>query len=182
MLTQDVVAPWFKRGLSSKARLFLTRIFIVAIGLFILVWGLWYPLGQDLWDYMAISGAIYSIGGFALLAFGLYWKRASRVGAYLALFTGFLAVFGLAGVQNVLNPLKRLWGFMEEVPLEEVTEKMVLVKDIVPGEPMVQVYKVVSSEIVGLTVLGAAIVLMVLGSLLFPDKRLNDYHSEREES
>jgi len=76
VLTQDVVAPWFKNGLSSKARLLLTRIFIVAIGIFILVWGLWYDLGQDLWDYMAISGAIYFTGAIALLVFGIYWKRA----------------------------------------------------------------------------------------------------------
>jgi len=74
VLTQDVVSPWFKKGLSSKARLLLTRIFIVGIGIFILVWGLWYPLGQDLWDYMAISGAIYFTGAIALLVFGLYWN------------------------------------------------------------------------------------------------------------
>jgi solute:Na+ symporter, SSS family len=182
VLTQDVVAPWFKKDLSSKTRLLLTRIFIVVIGLFILVWGLWYPQKQDLWDYMAISGAIYSIGGFALLAFGLYWKRASRVGAYLALLMGFLAVFGLLPVQNVLNPLKRLCGFIEEIPVGEWTDKMVLVKEIVPGETMAQVYKVVSSEIVGLVVLCAAIVVMIVGSLLFPDKTQNRYHAEREES
>jgi SSS family solute:Na+ symporter len=104
VLTQDVVSPWFKKGLSSNARLLLTRVFIVAIGIFILVWGLWYPLEQDLWDYMAISGAIYSIGGFALLAFGLYWKRASRAGAYLALLTGFLALLGLSKVQQLCSP------------------------------------------------------------------------------
>jgi len=158
VLTQDVVAPWFKRDLSSKTRLLLTRIFIVAIGLFILVWGLWYPLKQDLWDYMAISGAIYSIGGFALLAFGLYWKRASRVGAYLALLCGFLAILGLSAMQQlcapVLNPIKA-WFKIE-------------------GD--------ISSAVIGLFVLCLAIVLMIVGSLLFPDKRLNRYHAEREES
>ncbi len=103
VLTQDVVAPWFKNGLSSKARLLLTRIFIVAIGIFILVWGLWYDLGQDLWDYMAISGAIYFTGAIALLVFGLYWKRASKVGAYLALICGFGAILGLKPVQALLG-------------------------------------------------------------------------------
>jgi SSS family solute:Na+ symporter len=160
VLTQDVVAPWFKKGLSSKARLLLTRIFIVSIGLFILVWGLWYPLGQDLWDYMAISGAIYSIGGFALLAFGLYWKRASRVGAYLSLLSAFLVLLGLTPVQNlfsgVLGPVKRALN-------------------LAPDET-------ISSAVVGLAVLVTAIVLMVVGSLLFPDKRQNSYHAEREEA
>ncbi|GAI01567.1 unnamed protein product, partial [marine sediment metagenome] len=81
----------------------LTRIFIVAIGIFILVWGLWYDLGQDLWDYMAISGAIYFTGAIALLVFGLYWKRASKVGAYLALVCGFGAISGLKPVQALLG-------------------------------------------------------------------------------
>ena len=90
-------------GLSSKARLLLTRIFILVIGVFILVWGLWYDLGQDLWDYMAISGAIYFTGAIALLVFGLYWKRASEVGAYLALICGFGAIVGLKPIQNLLG-------------------------------------------------------------------------------
>jgi SSS family solute:Na+ symporter len=103
VLTQDVVAPWFKKGLSSKTRLLLARIFIVAIGLFILIWGLWYPLGQDLWDYMAISGAIYFTGAISLLVFGLYWKRASKVGAYLALVCGFGSLSGLKPVQGLIG-------------------------------------------------------------------------------
>jgi SSS family solute:Na+ symporter len=147
VLTQDVVSPWFKNGLSSKVRLFLTRVFIVVIGIFILVWGLWYPLEQDLWDYMAISGAIYSIGGFALLAFGLYWKRASRAGAYLALLTGFLALLGLSKVQQlcspVLDPIKKVFKIEDDIP----------------------------SAVIGLIVLALAIILMIVGSLLLPDKR-----------
>ncbi|MHC4242108.1 MAG: sodium:solute symporter family protein [Planctomycetota bacterium] len=103
VLTQDVVAPWFKKGLSSKSRVLLTRIFIVTIGIFILVWGLWYDLGQDLWDYMAISGAIYFTGAIALLVFGLYWKRASKVGAYLALICGFGALLGLKPIQAIFG-------------------------------------------------------------------------------
>lgn len=134
VLTQDVVAPWFKNGLSEKARLLLTRIFILGIGVFILVWGLWYPLGQDLWDYMAISGAIYFTGAFALLVCGLYWKRASRIGAYLALVTGFGSLLGLTPVQKAVG-------------LD------------------------VSSAVVGLCVITLAMVLMVVGSLLFPDRQ-----------
>jgi len=186
VLTQDVVSPWFKGGLSSKTRLLMTRIFIVAIGLFILVWGLWYPLSQDLWDYMAISGAIYSIGGFSLLAFGLYWKRASRVGAYLALICGFFAVFGLTRVQEIchfmLAPIKRVFGFTSEIPVADLTENMQLVKEVVPGDATAQIYDVIGSDIVGLVVLCMAIVLMIVGSLLFPDTKTNNYHAERQEA
>ncbi|MBN1803689.1 MAG: sodium:solute symporter family protein [Sedimentisphaerales bacterium] len=141
VLTQDVVTPWFKNGLSSKTRLLLTRIFIVAIGIFILIWGLWYDLGQDLWDYMAVSGAIYFTGAISLLVFGLYWKRASKVGAYLALICGFGAVLGLKPVQNLFNVN-------------------------------------ISSEIVGLTVIALTILVMIIGSLLFPGRGSNEVHKE----
>ena len=179
VLTQDVVAPWFKKGLSSNARLLLTRIFIVGIGIFILVWGLWYPLGQDLWDYMAISGAIYFTGAIALLVFGLYWKRASKVGAYGALICGFLAIIGLTPVQNrlgfLLNPVKQQFGFTQEIPIEDVTETTVLVDQSVPidqiTEKTVLVYETIGSEIVGLTVIVLVVIFMVAGSLVFPDRK-----------
>ncbi len=157
VLTQDVVAPWFKKGLSSKARLLLTRIFIVAIGIFILVWGLWYPLKQDLWDYMAISGAIYFTGAIALLVFGIYWKRASKVGAYLALICGFGALLGLKPVQAPLSPLIfRFSSFFSSFRVGSIL-------GIKPVEEL-------SSAIVGLTVIALSIALMVVGSLIFPDR------------
>lgn len=146
VLTQDVVAPFSKKELSSKTRVLLTRIFIVGIGIFILVWGLWYPLGQDLWDYMAVSGAIYSIGGFSLLAFGIYWKRASRIGAYAALIIGFGAILGLDPVQKKLGFL--LWPFEKLFGVEQF-----------------------DSAMIGLLMLILSALGMVIGSLLFPDNK-----------
>jgi SSS family solute:Na+ symporter len=134
VLTQDVVSPWFENGLSSKTRLLLTRIFIVLVGLFVLLWGLWYPLGQDLWDYMAISGSLYIIGAFTVLCFGIYWKRTSKTGAYLAMISSLGCIVGLTPVQKWL-------GFE------------------------------VSSAIVGLITVVTAIVLIIVGSLVFPDKK-----------
>ena len=58
--------------------------FLFGLGVFLLVWGLWYPLGEQLWDYMAVTGAVYFTGAFAVLVSGLYWPRASRTGAYAA--------------------------------------------------------------------------------------------------
>ena len=103
VLTHDVVAPATNERLTTRHRLTLSRIFILLIGLFLLVWGLWYDLGQDLWDYMAVSGAIYFTGAFTLLLAGLYWKRASTVGAYLALIAGIGAVAGLGPVNKALG-------------------------------------------------------------------------------
>jgi solute:Na+ symporter, SSS family len=103
VITQDVVAPLMKGKLSTPGRIRLTRILIVAIGVYILYWGLVYKGGDDIWDYMAVTGAIYFTGAFALLVGGLYWKRASSTGAVLALVAGCSALLGLKPVQEILG-------------------------------------------------------------------------------
>ena len=125
----------------ERGCLLLTRLGIVLIGAFLLTWGLWYPLGQNLWDYMAVTGAIYFSGAFAVLVGGIYWKRASRTGAMLALLSGAGAMFGL-------TPMQKLVGM--DVP----------------------------SDVVSLWTAGGAVVLMIGGSLLFPDREAVEFHME----
>ncbi len=142
VLTQDVIAPCMRQPLSTQARIRLTRVLIAVIGVFLLVWSLWYPLRQDLWDYMAVTGAVYFTGAFALLLFGLYWKRASKAGAYLSLLAGSTALFGLEGFRHALG-LDRLGA---RLGIE------------------------FSGESVGLSAAALCVVLMVVGSLLLPDR------------
>ncbi|MDJ0840681.1 MAG: sodium:solute symporter family protein [Acidobacteriota bacterium] len=103
VITQDIVAPLRKTAMSVKGRLKLTRICIVVIGLYILYWGLIYEGKDDIWDYMAVTGAIYFTGSFAVLVGGLYWKKASSAGAFLALISGLTAILGLGPVQQLLG-------------------------------------------------------------------------------
>jgi SSS family solute:Na+ symporter len=102
VITQDIIAP-LKGSMATKGRIRLTRALIVVIGLYILYWGLVYSGTEDVWDYMAVSGAIYFTGAFSLLAFGLYWKRASSTGAVMALCSGLSAILGLGPVQKALG-------------------------------------------------------------------------------
>lgn len=141
VIVEDVVAPLKGGAWSQRGRLLLTRALILAIGVFLLIWSLWYPLGQDLLDYMMISGAIYFTGALALLVAGIYWERASRTGAYLALTAGGLATLGLEPVRNAVG-FSRL-----EVAL---------------GAQL-------TTAQIGLFATAAALGLMVAGSLLFPD-------------
>jgi SSS family solute:Na+ symporter len=103
VLTQDVLAPLLGERLTTRARLILARLFVFLIAVFLLMWGLWYPLGQDLWDYLTITGAIYFTGAFAVLVAGIYWNRASAVGAYAALLCGFGALMGLKPIQALIG-------------------------------------------------------------------------------
>lgn len=95
VITQDIVAPLHRRELTDEKRLLITRVVIFGIGLFLLLWGLWFEAPVSLWNYMAVTGTIYLSGAFAVVLGGLYWKRASSTGAVLALAAGLLAVLGI---------------------------------------------------------------------------------------
>ena len=95
VITQDIIAPLKKNRLSDTMRLLITRISIVCIGLFLLIWGLWFEAPVSLWNYMAVTGTIYLAGAFTVVVAGLYWKKASTTGAMIALFAGLLAILGI---------------------------------------------------------------------------------------
>jgi SSS family solute:Na+ symporter len=135
VITQDIIAPLKKGELSDKARILITRICIISIGVFLLVWGLWFEAPVSLWNYMAVTGTIYLAGAFTVVTAGLYWKKASKTGATIALFAGLLAIAGIGP-----------WTQGEHVP----------------------VY--LSDKFIGLMTFCVAILGMIIGSLLFPDK------------
>ncbi len=139
VMVEDVVNPVLGGNLTTKARLLLARLFIFLTGIFLLVWSIWYPMGQDMLDYLAVSGAVYFTGALVLLVFGLYWKRASRIGAYAALAAGAVALLGLTPVRQVLHLTN------EDLGLN------------------------ITGAQIGLTTTSLSLVLMVVCSLLFPD-------------
>jgi len=103
VITQDVIAPLMGGHVAAKTRINIARSIMMLVAVFLLVWGLWYPLSEDLWDYMAVTGAIYFTGAFATLVGGVYWKRASKAGAYGAFICGFFTILGLKPVQQVFG-------------------------------------------------------------------------------
>jgi SSS family solute:Na+ symporter len=145
VITQDIIAPIRGKNFSTASRIKWTRILIVVIGLYILYWGLIYEGGDDIWDYMAVTGAIYFTGAFSLLIGGLYWKGASSTGAFLALLSGMTALLGL-------DPVQRLVGLKWVDPKTN--------EDV----------QYLSGDEVGLMTVAFTMVVFVAGSLLFPDK------------
>ncbi|MCB9882281.1 MAG: sodium:solute symporter family protein [Planctomycetes bacterium] len=116
VLTQDVVRPLAGERLTDRGSLVVTRILLCVIAAFLLVWSLWFPLEQGLWDYLAITGAIYTTGAFAVLTMGLYWRKASAFGALLALLSGLCATLALKKVQELLG----LERYAETLSIENV--------------------------------------------------------------
>src|SRR5216117_1418014 len=59
VIYNDVLAP-FRKGVWTERRgLFWNRVIIALISLFLLIYGLWYPLKGDLWTYLGVTGTIY---------------------------------------------------------------------------------------------------------------------------
>ncbi len=72
----------------EKKGLLWNRMIVAVIGVFLLFYGLWYPLKGDLWTYLGVTGTIYLSSMSVLLIACCYWKRANNWGAAAAIVFG----------------------------------------------------------------------------------------------
>ena len=77
VIYNDLLAPFRKTPWSERRGLRWNRAIVALIGLFLLVYGLWYPLEGDIWTYLIVTGTIYLSSMSTLLIACCYWKRAN---------------------------------------------------------------------------------------------------------
>jgi SSS family solute:Na+ symporter len=87
VIYNDILAP-FRKNTSEKRGLLWNRMIVACIGIFLLFYGLWYPLKGNLWNYLSITGTIYLASMSVLLISCCYWKRANNWGAGAAIMAG----------------------------------------------------------------------------------------------
>jgi solute:Na+ symporter, SSS family len=87
VIYNDVLAP-FRKNWSESKGLLINRAIIAVIGVFLLIYGLWYPLKGDLWTYLGVTGTIYLSSMTTLVIACCYWKRANNWGAAAAIACG----------------------------------------------------------------------------------------------
>lgn len=90
VIYNDIICPLKKKPFSERVGLVVNGLLVVAIGLFLLFYGLWYKIPGRAWDYLQITGQIYFSSMSVLLVCGLYWKYAHAWGGYAALVLGAL--------------------------------------------------------------------------------------------
>ncbi|HEO72613.1 MAG TPA: sodium:solute symporter, partial [Candidatus Hydrogenedentes bacterium] len=112
IFVQDVILPFRKKPFTPRQHLWLLRISILFVAVFIFVWSLLFRQTEYILMFFALTGAIWLGGAGAVIIGGLYWKRGSTAGAWAALSTG--AVVGIAGIilQQVWAP--HLYPWMAE--------------------------------------------------------------------
>lgn len=108
---------------------------------------------------MVTAGGVYWLGAAPVLILGIYWKRASRVGAYLAMVTGFGAFLGFKPVQALVGRLLGSLAVATHCDTLLGPSRMETLRHLELPTPQV-----------ALCVAGLAFVLMVIGSLLFSDR------------
>jgi len=110
VIWNDILRP-LHRGLWGERRgLRWNRSIVAGIGVFLLFYGLWYPLRGDLWTYCGVTGTIYLASMSVLLVACCYWKGANATGASAAIVTG--AVIPVAYL--VLEQLPSTGAFARE--------------------------------------------------------------------
>ncbi len=111
VIYNDILKPIHKNLWSDKKGLIWNRILIAVIGIFLLLYGLWYPLKGDLWVYLQVTGTIYLSSMSVLLIAACYWDKANNWGAIAAIITGsvipvtFLILQQLESTQETINAI-----------------------------------------------------------------------------
>jgi SSS family solute:Na+ symporter len=88
VIYNDLMRPWHKNRWPEWKGLLVNRLLVGLIGVFLLFYGLWYPLKGDLWTYLGVTGTIYLSSMSVLLIACCYWRKANNWGATAAIITG----------------------------------------------------------------------------------------------
>ncbi|MFT3784863.1 MAG: hypothetical protein QM770_01690 [Tepidisphaeraceae bacterium] len=102
MVVQDVILPLRRRPFTPEQHLRWLRVSIACVGMFAVVFSYLFAQTTYIFMYFAITGAIFTGGAGAVIIGGLYWKRATAVGAWTAMVVG-----GTFAVSAIL--LEQFW-------------------------------------------------------------------------
>ncbi|NQU23673.1 MAG: sodium:solute symporter family protein [Candidatus Nealsonbacteria bacterium] len=103
VIYNDLVNPCLRRPMSPKAQLFTVRALVLAIGIFLLAYGLWYEIPGNAWDYLAVTGNIYLASVFTLLVGALYWRGSHTWGAVAAIVLGAIGPITFLIVNGIIK-------------------------------------------------------------------------------
>jgi SSS family solute:Na+ symporter len=85
---QDVILPFRKKPLSPRRHLWLLRLSILGVALFIFFFSTFIKPTQFIAMFFAITATVFVGGAGSAIIGGLYWKRGTTEGAWAAMITG----------------------------------------------------------------------------------------------
>jgi SSS family solute:Na+ symporter len=101
VIYNDLLAPFHKKRWSEKTGLLWNRCIVAGIGVFLMFYGLWYPLEGNVWQYLALTGTIYLSSMATLLIAGCYLNWTNNWGAIGAIIAGAIFPVGYLVMKQV---------------------------------------------------------------------------------
>lgn len=115
VLTLDVINVLKPGGYDEEKTIWIARVISGLIGLFLLIFGLYYQIPETAFQYLFITGTMYTAGALGTISAGLYWKKANSVGAYTALILGAIVPAGFLVLENFSDALPVWLQFVTDV-------------------------------------------------------------------
>jgi solute:Na+ symporter, SSS family len=138
VLARDVISCARPRDFSERTTIWITRISASVIGIFLLVFGLWYRIPDTAFQYLFITGAMYTAGALGCVAAGLYWPQANRVGAYACLALGALAPAGFLLLEKSRDTLPGWMVFITDVNIAGLLSFLLAAAGMIVGSLLTQ--------------------------------------------
>ncbi len=91
ILVQDVILPLRKKPFSPRWHLWLLRLSILGVAVFIFFVSLLFQHTQYIAMFFALTASVFVGGAGAVIVGGLYWKRGTTPAAWAAMITGMVA-------------------------------------------------------------------------------------------
>ena len=96
ILVQDVVLPLRRKPISPSTHLWLLRLSVCGVAVFIFFVSLFFQHTQYIAMFCALTASMFVGGAGAVIVGGLYWKRGTTTAAWSAMIIGMIA--SLAGI------------------------------------------------------------------------------------
>ena len=114
-MARDVIACTRPQDFPESTTVAITRVVAGVIGVFLLVFGLWYRIPDTAFQYLYVTGAMYTAGALGCVAAGMYWHKANNVGAYASLIMGAVAPAGFLVLEKSRDALPAWLTFIADV-------------------------------------------------------------------
>jgi SSS family transporter len=88
IISENLIRPYFGKHLSDRHFLWILRANVILVAAVALIMAYW---KSDIYELVAGASILMLVSLFVPLAAGIYWKKSSPTGAYLALFVGMVA-------------------------------------------------------------------------------------------
>ncbi len=116
VVSQDIIGSivnyFTKKEMDSKTQLLVSRITMAGVMIFIIWWSLFHEMEGYLYFYLNMTGMLFIPGVLICVAFGIYWKKARTLGAYMAItFGAILPMLYLVWPEQVQDYASEIgWG------------------------------------------------------------------------